>query len=55
VDNSIVRGNNTLTIDYFRDIGTPSRRILEYTISKEKKMKNREDDEPADLQSDYTQ
>jgi hypothetical protein len=53
VDNSIVRGNNTLAIDYFRDIGTPSRRLLDYTIAKEKRMR-REDDE-GDLSADYQQ
>jgi hypothetical protein len=30
-----------LAIEYFRDIGTPSRKILEYTIGKEKVMMNK--------------
>lgn len=54
VDNSIVRGNNTLTIDYFRDIGTPSRRLLEHITQKESKMKFKEE-EDLELQSDYRQ
>lgn len=54
MDNSIVRGNNTLAIDYFRDIGTPSRRILEYTLAKERRMRGAEVEE-GDLGADYRQ
>ena len=40
-----MRGNNNLAIDYFRDIGIPSRDIVKYTIKNYNKMKSKDDED----------
>lgn len=44
IDNSVVITNNNMKIDYFRDIGEPSRDIVTYTNKNIKKMKRNDDD-----------
>jgi len=40
-----MRGSNNLAIDYFRDIGMPSRDIANYTIKNYNKMKAKDDED----------
>ena len=40
-----MRGSNNLTLDYFRDIGMPSRDIAGYTAKNYNKMKAKEEEE----------
>jgi hypothetical protein len=44
VDNSVVITNNSIKIDYFRDIGQPARNIMNYTIKNNQKMRREDDD-----------
>jgi hypothetical protein len=54
VDNSIILGSNNLSFDYFRDIGMPSRNILQYTTRNAKKLKTKGEDDSMDLLQAYS-
>lgn len=56
VDNSVIRQNNILSFDYFRDIGTPSRNIKDYTVKHYNQMKIKDEpDESTDIHNEYNQ
>jgi hypothetical protein len=55
IDSSMVITNSSFKIDYFRDIGEPSRDIMNYTIRNCNTMKRKDDEDNLDPENFYDQ